>query len=139
MANWNKTPCYVWTGSCTPKGYARVKIGGRYYRISRIFGKIKYGKLTKKDLICHHCDNPQCINPSHFFKGTPIDNRMDCVSKGRHAKGVNHGQSKLTSKIVARIRSKYKWRRDGGMAALAKKYGVGISTIHRVLSGELWV
>lgn len=34
--------------------------------------------------ICHHCDNPRCIDPNHLFLGSNSDNLLDCVDKGRH-------------------------------------------------------
>ena len=39
--------------------------------------------ISSKDLICHHCDNPKCINPKHLFKGTNKDNSDDKCRKGR--------------------------------------------------------
>ena len=48
--------------------------------------------LNSDDIICHHCDNPKCINPKHLFKGTHSDNVADKVSKNRQATGVKNGR-----------------------------------------------
>lgn len=40
--------------------------------------------------VCHRCDNPPCVRPSHLFVGTSLDNRRDAAAKGRTARGERH-------------------------------------------------
>jgi len=39
--------------------------------------------FNKELLICHHCDTPLCVEPSHLFAGTSFDNLRDAAVKGR--------------------------------------------------------
>ena len=42
-----------------------------------------YGELPDGYMVCHHCDNGLCCNPTHLFHGTALDNNQDMVRKGR--------------------------------------------------------
>lgn len=69
------------------------------------FGPIPHGMF-----VCHHCDNPPCVNPAHLFLGTNQDNVDDRNRKGRQAhhllmKGELNGRAVLTEVDVQRIRS----------------------------------
>ena len=71
--------CWIWNGGRTDKGYGN-------FRRSAAFGSRQIyapGNL----LVCHSCDNPPCVNPTHLFLGTYKINADDMVAKGLHSNG----------------------------------------------------
>jgi len=55
--------------------------------------------------VCHHCDNPPCVNPSHLYVGTKQQNHDDMVRRGHQARGQKLPQTKLTDEQVREIRT----------------------------------
>lgn len=97
------------------------------------------------DCVCHRCDNPCCINPEHLFGGTHSDNMRDAAQKGRMriphpgVRGEKHPRAKLTAALAVEIRAAHVPGKHGfGAPALAKRFGVSVATITRVLSGKAW-
>ncbi len=131
--------CWVWTGARWKKtGYGQIKISGRRVKTHRFSYELLVGEITS-ECVLHRCDNPICVNPSHLFLGSFLDNVVDMVSKCRQAIGSGNGNAVLTEDIVAEIRQRYKKRsKVDGQKALAKEFGVGRSAIGRVINGELW-
>ena len=85
MLRVNKTPsgCWEWTGSLTVGGYGQSRYLGKLWRAHRLFYTLLIGPIPPKTMICHHCDNPKCVNPDHFFLGDNQDNLTDMAKKGR--------------------------------------------------------
>lgn len=78
------TECWEWKRSRS-YGYGQFKFEGGGVRAHRYSWQLHNGKKIPNDLhVLHRCDNPPCVNPNHLFVGTPLDNTMDSVRKGRH-------------------------------------------------------
>lgn len=92
-------------------------------------------------LVCHKCDNPPCVNPSHLFVGTQTDNMQDALKKGRLRPlpvylGIDNVNAKLTPERVRELRSRYS---DGEtLSALARSFGMARATLRRIVNGDGW-
>jgi hypothetical protein len=124
--------CWEWQGSLMPNGYGRIAFGVDYQYAHRVSWFLFHGYFSKK-LICHKCDNRQCVNPNHLFEGTPKENTKDALKKGRLARGERHGKSFLSKKQVLQIRKSTKTQYQ-----LSEEFGVSQSQICRVKNRKNW-
>lgn len=87
--------------------------------------------------VCHHCDNPICVNPDHLFIGTTQDNTQDKVNKGRQVKGSGSPLAVLTEEDIRNIRKEYS---EGGTShrRLGLKFKVTYAHFKRILEGKSW-
>ena len=76
--------CWLWVGAISGSGYGRVFHEGRMWQAHRLSWVQFNGDIPDGTFVCHRCDTPSCVNPSHLFLGSPRDNVMDMVAKGRH-------------------------------------------------------
>ncbi len=71
--------CWTLKGS-NSGDYSTLGNGERAHRFSYRHFK---GDFDPKLFVCHHCDNPPCINPDHLFVGTCQDNMTDLKNKNK--------------------------------------------------------
>jgi len=136
----NDSGCWIWTGA-KRNGYGRLIVGSRSdgsrhsetaHRYSWLVFK---GEIPAGYFVCHHCDNPACVNPEHLFLGTRQDNVDDRERKDRnnHFLGEKSPTSKFTEKDVTYIRGSDKSSRE-----LARFYGVNKSSVQAIRNGKTW-
>lgn len=139
----NADDCWEWIASKNRKGYGNfyISLGNSkelHTMAHRFSWCLEFGKVPDGMSVCHKCDNPSCVNPSHLFLGTAKDNVQDMIKKGRsaHQRGYkNH--SVIGWDEVYRIRELGLCGNTG--ISLAKQFGVSISTISRILRKRSWV
>jgi hypothetical protein len=129
--------CWEWTGSQMRSGHGQIHIDGKSVLVHRFVWELENGSIPADMEVCHHCDNPGCVNPSHLFLGTQTDNMADMMSKVRQARGSRHSQAKLTEAQVIEIRRRYV-RGVITYKMLAAEYGVGPATIALIIQRKNW-
>lgn len=135
--------CWVWRRTRNNQGYGTFTIRGKtFYAHRKAWEHANRREIPVGMHVCHRCDNPACINPSHLFLGTRSDNMRDCVRKGRARtpvpvlRGESNGSAKLTASQVLDIRE----RLAAGAVQLdvARAYGVSQSAVSNIKRGKAW-
>jgi hypothetical protein len=125
------TGCWNWLGPLTYYGYPG-RINGM---LGHRFSATIHGKDPTGLNVCHHCDNPKCVNPEHLFIGTIADNMRDRDLKGRTQKGERHYRSTLTNQQKAQIIAEYPHVKKlyKSITKMAQHYGINRTSIYKVL------
>ena len=76
--------CRIWTGATNTAGYPQIHAGGKTVYVGRYLWESANEKsLTKDVFLCHHCDNPRCVNLRHVYAGDAASNSRDMHSRNR--------------------------------------------------------
>lgn len=82
VTSYNDIPCWRYKGTHDSNGYGKVQIRYLPYYTHRLAVSSFLGRsLDRSEVICHHCDVPDCWNPFHLFLGTRHDNNSDRALK----------------------------------------------------------
>lgn len=130
--------CTIWTGAIATGGYGQIRFGKETWAIHRVVYFLNYGPFDRQLCVCHRCDNPSCINPSHLFLGTDADNNADMLNKGRGVvlRGEEHSRVLLKDSDIIEI---FRLRSTGlKQSELAARFNVNVATIAGVLSRINW-
>jgi HNH endonuclease len=133
--------CWEWTGSRTQAGYGSISYKNRHHYAHRLIYELTHGPIPKNMLVCHTCDNPPCVNPSHLWIGTKGDNNRDMRDKGRDsthnaARGERQGSAKLTEQSVRAIRDLH--QKGHSLQSLAARFGVTSENIYIIVQRKSW-
>lgn len=135
--------CWPWKAFIHPDGYGMFimprTFTRRTRRAHRVAWEIVNGEIPDGLCVCHHCDNPPCVNPSRLFLGTHKQNSEDRERKGRGAdrRGEKHPRAVLSGQKVRDIRANAalcRVTRD----ELADRFSVTVGTIGRIIRRETW-
>jgi len=124
--------CWGWKGRKGTGGYGVLHDRGKLIMAHRWMWEAIEGEIPPGMLVCHGCDNPPCVRPSHLFLGTSRDNTLDSARKGRM-------QGKLSLSDVEEIKRLYVPGSKGenrGVRELAERFGVLRKHIWRIGTGR---
>jgi len=131
--------CWVWTaGKLSKEKQYGCSGDGLAHRTSY---KMFVGPIPNGHLVCHHCDNPPCVRPSHLFTGHYKENNADMWNKGRAVKPPTHRgeeqqKSILTEHAVLEIVRLFK--AGATRKNIASNLGVSYSAVREILIGRNW-
>lgn len=76
--------CWLWNGSLSNRGYGFLTIATNATVLAHRFSyALAFGAFDNRLFVCHKCDRPACVRPSHLFLGTEDDNMRDMAAKQR--------------------------------------------------------
>lgn len=91
--------CWQWTASRNKDGYGQIGFKDTVLLSHRASYLIYKGDISNLH-VCHTCDNPWCVNPSHLFLGTMKDNMEDMKAKGRSRRKISMVQKSIIEDAI---------------------------------------
>lgn len=148
LAKAQASGCWEWQGGVDKSiGYGYLSFRGRKIGAHRMAFMLAHGEIPAGAMICHHCDNPPCVNPDHLYAGNAKTNIRDAINRGRavfpptdpevHVRGEGSPNALLTAENVVEMR---RIMAAGGTTfeLLALSFGVSMVTARDAVHGKTW-
>lgn len=110
--------------------YGLVTLRGKRMRAHRVVAQL-WGMNIDGNCVCHSCDNPLCLNPSHLFIGSHAENMKDKMSKGRHRVNPKYKLPNDVASIVAE-----RARAGENQRELAVEFGISQPMVSNLKNGK---
>ncbi len=128
--------CWIWmVGRSPPRPcttYGQFYYKGRCRGVAHRFAwMLTNGPISESALMCHHCDNPPCVNPAHLFIGTHATNAQDALDKGRFP------YTSITTRNVIGIRDWYV-QEVVSLQDIADGYGLNYGQVSAIVTHRTW-
>ena len=146
--------CWPWRGASNGGGYGvlccktRGKPASRKLLAHKVSVYLRDGVWPDRSKsVCHHCDNPICVNPAHLYIGDQKSNGIDARMRKRHetpkrmrsikaSRRLKPSQVNWARRVNAeerRLGKKPSCRCAFNSRTVAQRYGIGATTLNRIL------
>jgi hypothetical protein len=135
--------CWPWQGTVTRNsdgsgGWTPYRglfsIHGKNYFAARVSYFFEYRVDPGRLFVCHECNNPICVNPTHLFLGTQSDSIKHAAECDRRARGSLHSQSCLREEDIPVIRGRL--AAGDSYSSIARDFDVSKSSIRAINLGR---
>lgn len=135
-------PCWLWP-RVGNNGYGKTTIRLKHWAAHRLAWVYANGEIPEGLCVCHSCDTPTCVRPTHLWLGTSQENTTDKVLKNRGATRtkivnesfVKNSNMKLCEWDVRLIRA---FSKEFTNAKIAPIFGISRAYVSEVVSGKTW-
>lgn len=127
--------CIIWPFYRNSYGYGEFRFNNKNTIVSRFICSKVNGDRGNEFHASHVCGKGHlgCVNPNHLKWKTPKENSEDKKKHGTYLKGTQCFGAKITEIDVLDIRSSKE-----NAKSIAKTYGISVTQVYNVKSGESW-
>ena len=122
------TGCLLYKAHRNEKGYGRIGLEGVYTSAHRVMFMSVHGRIDSSVHVLHRCDQENCCEPDHLFRGDNFLNQQDRVQKGRFTKLQPEDVARIQDMLACRVKQR----------PIADWFGIGQDGVSRINTGQYW-